>query len=239
MSTSFLSFNLRDNAEKFIGALLDHGAKPEDISVIARESGYELDASEVERAAASGITTTTAADFTKGAVIGGTAGLGLGIAAGLAALFIPGIGLVAGGGALASALAGAATATASGALAGGIAGYMRDMGIEGETPDYFEQDFADDYIIVAVQIRPDGLPLQDIVNLADKYHATRSTLQREAIAAVPVVEQRVAAVVTEPQPGIAAVETVVVEEPVCVQNVPAVVEQDVEPTRPSERTSLL
>src|SRR6186997_2639537 len=84
MTSVFLSFNLKENAEKFVGALLDHGMKAEDISVIAREAGQNFSAQEVEKDAETGITTTTAADFSKGAVIGGTAGLGLGVILGLA-----------------------------------------------------------------------------------------------------------------------------------------------------------
>lgn len=231
MTSVFLSFNLKDNAEKFIAALLDHGMKTEDISVISREGGRTFTAEEVEKDAATGITTTTAEDFSKGAVIGGATGLGLGAILGLATLFVPGIGLVAGAGALATAIAATATTGAAGALVGGLAGYMRDMGVEGEVPDYFEQDYADDYIIVSVALRPDGMTSTDIANLADKYHATRSTIKTPTVAAVPVVERKVETAIIEPVPGQAVVATVVEDEPIGIETVPAVAEKEIEPTR--------
>ena len=232
MTSVFLSFNLKENAEKFVAALLDHGMTTEDISVVARDGGQTFTAEEVEKDAATGITTTTAEDFSKGAVIGGSAGLGLGILVGLATLFVPGVGIVAGAGALATAIAATATTGAAGALVGGIAGYMRDMGVEGEVPDEFERDYADDYVIVAVALRADGLTSTEIANLADKYHATRTTLKQPAVAAVPVVDKKVETAVIETAPGEAVVATVVKDVPVGVETVPTVVEKELEPTRP-------
>lgn len=232
MTSVFLSFNLKENAEKFVAALLDHGMKTEDISVVAREAGQTFTAEQVEKDASTGISTTTAADFSKGAVIGGTAGIGLGVILGLATLFVPGVGIVAGAGALATAIAATATTGAAGALVGGIAGYMRDMGVEGEVPDEFERDYADDYVIVAVALRADGLASTEIANLADKYHATRTTLTQPAVAAVPVVERKVETHVVETSPGQAVVATVVKDEPVGIETVPTVSEKELEPTRP-------
>lgn len=232
MTSVFLSFDLKENAEKFVAALLDHGMTTADISVVAREGGRTFTAEEVERDAATGITTTTAEDFSKGAVIGGSAGLGLGVLLGLATLFVPGVGLVAGAGALATAIAATATTGAAGALVGGLAGYMRDMGVEGEVPDEFERDYADDYIIVAAALRADGLTSTEIANLADKYHATRTTLKQPAVAAVPVVERRVETAVVESTCGEPIVATVVKDEPVGIETVPTVVEKELEPTRP-------
>ena len=232
MTSVFLSFNLRENAEKFVAALLDHGMTTEDISVVARDAGQTFTAEKVEKDAATGITTTTAEDFSKGAVIGGSAGLGLGVIIGLATLFVPGVGLVAGAGALATAIAATATTGAAGALVGGIAGYMRDMGVEGEVPDEFERDYADDYVIVAVALRPDGLTSTEIANLGDKYHATRTTLKQPAVAAVPVVERKVETAVIETAPGEAVVATVVKDEPIGIETVPTVAEKELEPTRP-------
>lgn len=232
MTSVFLSFNLKENAEKFVAALLDHGMKTEDISVVAREAGHTFTAEQVEKDASTGISTTTAADFSKGAVIGGTAGVGVGVLLGLATLFVPGVGIVAGAGALATAIAATATTGAAGALVGGIAGYMRDMGVEGEVPDEFERDYADDYIIVAVALRADGLASTEIANLADKYHATRTTLTQPAMEAVPVVERKVETHVVETSPGQAVVATVVKDEPIGIETVPTVAEKELEPTRP-------
>jgi hypothetical protein len=74
--------------------------------------GAEDDA---EHAAKTGISTTTPEDAGAGAVKGAEIGLGLGILAGVAALLVPGVGLVLGGGALASAIGAAALTAGAGA----------------------------------------------------------------------------------------------------------------------------
>jgi len=108
-------------AEKAVGAVLDHGVKAEDISIVFPE-GYGVQpngsAGEIERTAEQGITTTTAGDAVSGAAQGAGLGLAAGALAALASIFVPGIGLVVGGGALAIAIAGAAGTTAAGAIAG-------------------------------------------------------------------------------------------------------------------------
>jgi hypothetical protein len=244
MTTTFFSFNNKDNADKFIGALLDHGATPADISVIARDSGAVQSAAELQKHAETGITTTTSTDFMKGAAAGTGVGLGIGVAAGLAALVIPGFGLVLGGGALATAIAGAAAATAGLALAGGFAGFMRDLGIEGEVPDEFERDYTADHVIVSVSSHADGIGLDNLEGLAEKYHATRTTLNRQVIAAVPVDTevvkrpafdmssgQEVETTVEIRHPiGAGAVETVPVPPVVPIPGSPSV-----QPMAPSER----
>ena len=133
MATLFASFPSFDKAEKAVGALLDQGAKPLDISVVANvppdsnmHERAEATARIAESGAKSGITTTTPADAALGAEKGAMIGAGVGVLAALAAITIPGLGLVIGGGALVTAIAGAAGATAAGAAAGGIAGYLRD-----------------------------------------------------------------------------------------------------------------
>jgi hypothetical protein len=88
---------------------------------------HVIDMNREEVDAAMGITTTTGKDAAKGAVGGAGIGVGLGILLGIAAVAIPGIGLVAGAGAL---VAGLAAATgAAGAISGGIAGYLVDLGV--------------------------------------------------------------------------------------------------------------
>lgn len=93
---------------------------------------HDTRAERVETDSQPAITTTTAADAASGAVKGAGIGLGVGVLAALAAVFVPGIGLVAGGGALAAAMAGAAATTAAGAAAGGVAGYLKDQGVPEE-----------------------------------------------------------------------------------------------------------
>src|SRR5580658_5007915 len=104
----YVAFSDRGQAEKAAGALLDHGVRKEDVSVVidhAINDAVNPDAVSLERAAKVGLSTTTAEDAEAGASKGAGIGLGVGVLAGLAVLFIPGIGLVYGAGALATAIA--------------------------------------------------------------------------------------------------------------------------------------
>jgi hypothetical protein len=133
--TLYVTFDDTNQAEKAVGALLDYGVRTEDVTVLASNTGTQDETVQTEHtddAAKTGITTTTAADAGSGAAKGAGIGLGLGILGGLAALTIPGFGLVLGGGALASAIAAAGAATAAGAIAGGVTGYLKDQGLPQE-----------------------------------------------------------------------------------------------------------
>jgi hypothetical protein len=88
MSTLYASFVDAPAAEKAAAALLDHGARAEDISILAnnefpgvRSAEDRAEAAISEQTAKSGITTTTAADAGLGAAKGTMVGLGIGIAA--------------------------------------------------------------------------------------------------------------------------------------------------------------
>src|SRR5579885_2342276 len=124
MNTIYSTFTDPAMAEKAVGALLDYGIENNHISVVFPE-GYtsrdfpnsDRDRSDVdntEKAAKEGISTTTGKDAASGAAKGAGIGLGVGILAGLASVFVPGVGLVLGAGALATAIGGAAGATAAG-----------------------------------------------------------------------------------------------------------------------------
>lgn len=138
-TTLYASFADIHDAEKAIGALLDHGIRPEDVSMLANEShsgrlstysaGEKLNLRELEGNAKSGITTTTRADAEQGAMSGVGVGLGIGVIAAIASVFLPGIGIVLGGGAMAIALAGMAGTAGAGAIAGGILGFLKDQGV--------------------------------------------------------------------------------------------------------------
>lgn len=162
MSTLYASFATVDDAQKAAGALLDHGAKKEDLSIVAHATeepefvrnraatgavgtttgdtvtvtdpdvDRDDDSDDAEGQAEHGITTTTGADAGAGAAKGAAWGLGIGALAALAAVWVPGLGIVLGEGALAWALGGAAGATAAGALAGGVHGYLVDQGVPEE-----------------------------------------------------------------------------------------------------------
>lgn len=143
--TIYACFVDADTATKAVGALLDHGVRPNDISVLVKD-GQNPTATlegEPQKSAEHGITVTTAADAGAGAAKGTGVGLGVGVLAALAAVAIPGVGLVLGGGALAIALAGVAGAGVAGAVAGGITGLLKDQGVsEGQALHYNDRILA-------------------------------------------------------------------------------------------------
>lgn len=175
MTITYFAFDEVYRAEQFIGALMDHGAVPEDISVVAKEGVDVRDSKEIAKEAETGITTTTSGDVAYGAAAGANIGLGLGVAAGLASLFVPGIGLVAGGGAVATAIAGALGSAGAGAIAGGLTGYLRDLGIKDEHIDDWMRFYQARYVIVALNRREDGIEEETVWELAKKYGAAQSS----------------------------------------------------------------
>ncbi len=97
-----------------------------------------------------GISTTTSADAGAGAVKGAAAGLGVGTVALIAALLIPGVGLVMGGGALALAMVGMVATTAAGAVGGGVFGYLKDQGVPDEAITVYREAFDQGGSILAI-----------------------------------------------------------------------------------------
>lgn len=109
----------------------------------------------LERDAKSGLSTTTPADAEAGALKGAGVGLGLGVIAGLASLFIPGVGLVTGSGMLAAAIGAAAGTTVAGAVAGGVVGYLKDQGVPEEAVSRYQGDIERGGAVIAVRL-PSG-----------------------------------------------------------------------------------
>ena len=161
------------HAEKALGALLDRGAKVEDLNAFfpadyfKKNDGEHTDAEK----ATSGITTTTGADAAAGAGKGAGVGLGLGALAAVASLLIPGFGLVTGGGALATALAGVAGATFAGAAAGGVAGFLQDQGIPERIALDSEQALKNGHALVIVNTPTGKLGEFEVREILNKYHA--------------------------------------------------------------------
>ena len=98
-------------------------------------------------------------------------GLGVGILAGLAAVTIPGFGLVLGGGALATALAGAAATTAAGAIAGGAYGFLADQGVNSDTVARISNTVDDGGALVSVTTPTANLTHETIEAILAKYEA--------------------------------------------------------------------
>lgn len=189
LHTLYASFKDSSLAEKATGALIDHGVKKEDISVISRDSA-EITSEEfnretpayaghgnlritpqdnTEESGKHGLSTTTAGDAAAGAVKGAGVGLGLGIAAALAAVFIPGVGLVMGGGALALALAAGAGTTAAGAVAGGVMGFLVDQGMPNEAAVNYQNAYENGGALLAVNVPSGNADQATIEDILVKY----------------------------------------------------------------------
>ncbi|MBS1701946.1 MAG: hypothetical protein JST12_09815 [Armatimonadetes bacterium] len=178
--TIYASFHNMTDAERAIGALLDHGVKPKDVSLIANEShsgrlsnysaGENLNLRDLEIHAKTGITTTTGADAESGALAGAGVGLGVGVVAALAAVFLPGIGIVLGGGALAIAIAAAAATTGAGVIAGGVVGFLKDQGVPENAAYEYHETVEKGGALIAIGIQG-MLTNYEVESLLAKYHA--------------------------------------------------------------------
>lgn len=178
MSTLYASFRDASAAERAAGALLDQGASSKDISIVANEAYHaaritaaQQEAKHAESSAKTGISPTTAGDVTVGAVKGGAVGLGVGMAAAMAALFVPGLGLVVGGGALATAMAAGLAAAVAGTAVGGVVGYLRDQGVPEEMATRYSADFSAGGAILAVAIPSGSLTAGEMEGILAKYGA--------------------------------------------------------------------
>ncbi len=123
-----------------------------------------------EQAAKRGITITTAHDAAIGAAKGVGIGLGIGSLAAIAAITVPGFGLIVGGGALAIALAGIAATAGAGAVAGGVYGFLRDQGMPADEIPAFQSAYEKGGAILTVQLTG-RIPRDEIEGILRKYEA--------------------------------------------------------------------
>ncbi len=173
---TYATFTDPDMAQKAAGALLDHGVRAEHISIVFPE-GYrttshddkETSAEDTEHSALSGITTTTMGDANAGAAKGAGVGLVAGTLAALAAVFIPGVGLVLGGGALAIALGGMAGTTVAGAVAGGVTGFLKDQGVPLDQSELYEKVLNGGGALITVSPTDEDIDGVTINSILDKY----------------------------------------------------------------------
>lgn len=161
--TLFASFETRADAERAAAALLDRGARNEDLSVISRHDPEGP--THAEDVAKHGLTTTTGADAAMGAAKGLTVGAGLGL---LAALLVPGVGLVLGAGAFATAVMGGA---AAGVATGAVAGYLKDQGMGDEVAATYESRLATGGAVVELHVPTGDLDERVGESLLTKYGA--------------------------------------------------------------------
>jgi uncharacterized membrane protein len=137
-----------------------------------------------EVAAKQGLSTTTPADAAVGAAKGAGWGLGIGIIAGLAAIFVPPLGLVAGGGALATAIAAMAATTAAGAIAGGVYGYLVDQGVPEHVAKAYNEAYERGHAVLSVTVPSGDLDEMTARQMLEKYGAENvNTYSLDAMAA--------------------------------------------------------
>jgi hypothetical protein len=157
-------FEDRGDAELAARELRDRGFRDDDIGYAWRdESGtghVDLKKTKAGPLAAEGAAT--------GVVLGGIIGA-------WAALLIPGVGPVVSGGLLGSVLASAAAGAVTGAVAGGIAGALVGLGIPAEEARFYEQEFRNGMVIIAVRAGDRYEDAADIVRRRHGYdYATRN-----------------------------------------------------------------
>lgn len=134
-------------------------------------AGGGVDTGDYETAAKEGISTTTPEDAGAGAIKGTEIGLGIGIIAGLAAMLVPGVGLVLGGGALASAIGGAALTAGAGAIVGGVTGYLKEQGVPGEAAQQYQGVVTNGGAILNVSLPSGDVDQATAEGVLAKYHA--------------------------------------------------------------------
>jgi hypothetical protein len=173
--TLYASFADTSLAERAAGALLDHGVRPDGISLVSK-AVYEAmvedpadNRKDPEFAAKTGLSVTTPGDAVAGAAKGAGIGLGVGALAAISSIAIPGFGIVLGGGALAAAIAGAAGATAAGAVAGGVHGYLKDQGVSEDAVANLSSDYYAGGAILAVTARPEEIDHDTAERILTKY----------------------------------------------------------------------
>jgi hypothetical protein len=172
--TLFASFDTTVDAEKAAAAILDRGARQEDLSIVAHyqdPSAVEIrdgGETQAEGVAKHGLTTTTGADAAMGAAKGLSFGMGLGILGAIATLFVPGVGLVVGGGALASIIASTA---AAGAATGGVVGFLKDQGMGDEVAATYHARVAAGGAVLSLQVPTGNITEIEAESLLVKYGA--------------------------------------------------------------------
>lgn len=143
-------FDSRDQAEKAVSALRNSGFY-EEISILAADKGKTGAAMGRQDRPGAADTGSVASGVTTGGVLGGLAGLAMGVGA----LAIPGIGPIIAAGPIAGLLSGAAT--------GGIAGGLIDWGIPAERGKFYEGKVREGKILASV--RTDEMKINDAANI--------------------------------------------------------------------------
>lgn len=149
-------FTDQKDADHAVDDLHDAGFNPKDVSIVMKNQagGYHV------RDDGSVVTDSTISGAATGGIIGGIAGLLIG----MGAIAVPGIGALLIGGPLAAAfgLTGAAATTVSGAatgvLAGGLLGALVGLGVPEDEARVYEEKIRAGGVLVAVSAAADAAP---------------------------------------------------------------------------------
>ncbi|HEY4002454.1 MAG TPA: hypothetical protein VGO93_26520 [Candidatus Xenobia bacterium] len=175
MATLYATFPDGALAKKAVGALLDHGADKDSISLIGRQGDEQYWTG--DSMGKEGISTTTGKDAAHAAAKGAGIGLGIGILAGIASLIIPGFGIVIGGGALATAIGSAVGTTAAGAIAGGVEGFMVDQGVPEKVATTYREALEHGQGMLALTLPSGKLEAGEAQEVVAKYGASQVFLR--------------------------------------------------------------
>lgn len=136
------------------------------------QGGPDSAARNSDLSAKQGISTTTPEDAGEGALKGTGIGLGVGILASLAALAVPGFGIVLGGGALASAIGATALTAGAGAVAGGVTGYLKEQGVPHTDAERYHGTIEDGGAVLSLNLPSGDVNQETAEQILSKYGAT-------------------------------------------------------------------
>ena len=144
-------------AQTVVNDLVEAGFDRKQVSVAAQNA---QDTGLLHTGSREAAVTAITHDAEIGAVVGGIGGL----AVGLAALAIPGIGPFVAAGPIAAALAGLGV----GAATGGLMGAMHDVGVSTEQAEYYAEGIREGHVLVTIQAPDDRAEeAREIVNRYD------------------------------------------------------------------------
>lgn len=165
------SFESYQEAESVVDQLAEAGFDRNDISIMAKRPGGAE--GQVETTQGTEASDTETSETASGAGKGALAGGGIGLAAGVVAVAVPGIGPVLAAGPLATALAGAGI----GAAAGGAIGALANLGVEDEDAHAYAENVRRGGALVVV--KADDAEAERAADIMQRYGAIDIDRRRE------------------------------------------------------------
>jgi hypothetical protein len=154
-------FENYEDAERAVAALKKAGLKDEAISLLARKETIKTDPEGRSTEEVSGFALKSAAG---GGVVGGLAGL----LVGLGSVIVPGLGPVIAGGALATLLGTTAAGAGIGAAAGGVVGTLTGMGVSQNEAQLYAEGVKRGGLLVIAQVEGGQVETADTIMIESK-----------------------------------------------------------------------